>query len=66
MRTFKDNQGRAYQHPPNRPNDREVMVTTRLEYIQEGLGGTSLEEANAANERAAEYQKKQKDKGQTK
>lgn len=23
---FKDNEGRKYQHPPNRPNDREVMV----------------------------------------
>lgn len=25
-RPFKDNEGRTYQHPPNRPNDREVMV----------------------------------------
>lgn len=23
---FEDNQGRVYQHPPNRPNDREVVV----------------------------------------
>lgn len=23
---FEDNEGRSYQHPPNRPNDREVVV----------------------------------------
>lgn len=23
---FEDNEGRSYQHPPNRPNDRETMV----------------------------------------
>jgi len=26
MEEFEDNEGRRYQHPPNRPNDREVVV----------------------------------------
>lgn len=48
---FKDNKGREYMHPPGRPNDREVQVVTRLEYLAEGLGGTSAEEAQQAAER---------------
>lgn len=48
---FRDNRGREYMYPPNRPNDREVMIVTRREYIAEGLGGTTAEEAEAAAQR---------------
>lgn len=36
---FEDNQGRRYQHPPNRPNDREVVVFLMPE--DEAQGGAS-------------------------
>lgn len=29
---FRDNEGRVYMHPPNRPNDREVELPTRPEW----------------------------------
>lgn len=32
---FEDNEGRVYQHPPNRPNDREVEVADREEWTGE-------------------------------
>lgn len=32
---FEDNEGRTYQHPPNRPNDREVMVMVPEEMLEE-------------------------------
>lgn len=31
MDEFQDNQGRKYQHPPNRPNDREVVIYVMAE-----------------------------------
>lgn len=34
---FQDNQGREYQHPPNRPNDREVEIPWRKEWGSMGL-----------------------------
>lgn len=36
---FRDNEGRVYMHPPNRPNDREamVLVPAGLEDILDGL-----------------------------
>lgn len=42
---FRDNKGREYAHPPNRPNDREVEIPTREEWRDAGLpvGGKSPE-----------------------
>lgn len=34
---FQDNQGRIYMHPPNRPNDREIVVLVRPEWVDAGL-----------------------------
>lgn len=31
MDEFQDNEGRKYQHPPNRPNDREVVIYVLVE-----------------------------------
>jgi hypothetical protein len=40
---FEDNEGRVYQHPPNRPNDREVEVATRAEWEDEASGSEAGE-----------------------
>lgn len=45
---FEDNEGRAYQHPPNRPNDREVEVATRPEWQEGADKPDSTEEPVAA------------------
>lgn len=47
---FRDNAGRLYMHPPNRPNDREVVVLVRPEWVSAGI--IPAESSDAESEQA--------------
>lgn len=45
---FEDNKGRKYQHPPNRPNDREVILLVPLDEVEGELARLDAEQTSAA------------------